>query len=44
MGRPSRIYIWVGTRGDLITEVRVGGSSAFVGEGTIILPEALSER
>ena len=44
MGRPSRIYIRIGTRGDQITEVRVGGSSAFVGKGTIILPEGLSER
>ena len=37
MGRPSRIYISIGLEGDLIKEVRVGGASAFVGEGTIEL-------
>ena len=37
MGRPSRVYISIGLEGDAIKEVRVGGASAFVGEGTIQL-------
>jgi len=37
MGRPSRVYISIGLEGDAIKEVRVGGASAFVGEGTIDL-------
>lgn len=37
MGRPSRVYISIGLEGDAIKEVRVGGASAFVGEGTIEL-------
>jgi trans-2,3-dihydro-3-hydroxyanthranilate isomerase len=44
IGRPSRIHIRIGTRGNQITKVRVGGSPAFVSEVTIILPEGLSER
>jgi trans-2,3-dihydro-3-hydroxyanthranilate isomerase len=36
MGRPGWIYIRIGTSGDAIETVRVGGSSVFVGEGTII--------
>ncbi len=39
MGRPSWIYIRIGTQGEEINEVLVGGSSVFVGEGTIIVPE-----
>ncbi len=35
MQRPSRIHIRIGTRGDEITTVHVGGTSALVGEGTI---------
>jgi predicted PhzF superfamily epimerase YddE/YHI9 len=38
MGRPSSIHIRIGTRGEEISEVLVGGSSVFIGEGTIILP------
>ena len=37
MGRPSRVFISIGLEGDAIKEVRVGGASAFVGEGTIEL-------
>jgi trans-2,3-dihydro-3-hydroxyanthranilate isomerase len=37
MGRPSRVYIAIGHEGDDIKEVRVGGSSVFVGEGSIEL-------
>jgi trans-2,3-dihydro-3-hydroxyanthranilate isomerase len=37
MGRPSRVSISIGLEGDKIKEVRVGGASAFVGEGTIEL-------
>ncbi len=37
MGRPSRVYVSIGLEGDAIKEVRVGGASAFVGEGTIEL-------
>jgi trans-2,3-dihydro-3-hydroxyanthranilate isomerase len=38
MGRPSRIHISIGLDGDRITEVKVGGSSVYVGEGTVRLP------
>jgi trans-2,3-dihydro-3-hydroxyanthranilate isomerase len=37
MGRPSRLYISIGLEGEAIKEVRVGGASAFVGEGSIEL-------
>ncbi len=37
MARPSRVYISIGHEGDAIKEVRVGGASVFVGEGTIEL-------
>lgn len=37
MGRPSRVYISIGLEGEAIKEVRVGGASTFVGEGTIEL-------
>jgi len=37
MGRPSRVYISIGLEGDAIKQVRVGGASVFVGEGTIEL-------
>ncbi len=37
MGRPSRVYISIGLAGETINEVRVGGASVFVGEGTIDL-------
>ncbi len=39
MGRPSRIHVQIGMNGNEITNVRVGGGSIFVGEGTLILPE-----
>ena len=39
MGRPSCIHVQIGMSGNEITSVRVGGSSIFVGEGTLILPE-----
>jgi trans-2,3-dihydro-3-hydroxyanthranilate isomerase len=35
MHRPSRVHVRVVTDGDAIAEVSVGGSSAFVGEGTV---------
>jgi trans-2,3-dihydro-3-hydroxyanthranilate isomerase len=35
MGRPSRVSISIGVEGDAIKEVKVGGASVFVGEGTI---------
>jgi trans-2,3-dihydro-3-hydroxyanthranilate isomerase len=38
MGRPSRVYVSIGLEGDAIKEVRVGGASVHVGEGTIQLP------
>jgi len=38
MGRPSWIYIRIGTDGTEIDEVLVGGSSVYVGEGTVNLP------
>jgi trans-2,3-dihydro-3-hydroxyanthranilate isomerase len=37
MGRPSRVYISIGLKGDVIEEVKVGGASVYVGEGTIQL-------
>jgi trans-2,3-dihydro-3-hydroxyanthranilate isomerase len=37
MGRPSRVHISIGLEGDAIKEVRVGGASVLVGEGTIEL-------
>lgn len=37
MGRPSRVHISIGLGGGAIKEVKVGGASAFVGEGTIEL-------
>jgi len=37
MGRPSRIYIDIGVDDGTIDEVRVGGRTAYVGEGTIVL-------
>jgi len=38
MGRPSWVHIRIVTDADGIRDVLVGGSSVFVGEGTIILP------
>lgn len=38
MGRASWIFIRIGSNGEEINEVLVGGSSIFVGDGTIILP------
>ena len=38
MGRPSWVHIRIETRGDEIRDVLVGGSSVFVGAGTIVLP------
>lgn len=37
MGRPSRVHIRIRLEGDAIKTVEVGGSSAFVGTGTIEL-------
>ncbi len=37
MGRPSLIHIDIGTKGDEITRVRVGGESVLVAEGEIIV-------
>jgi trans-2,3-dihydro-3-hydroxyanthranilate isomerase len=37
MGRPSRIHIRIGLEGDTINKVEVGGSSVFVGTGTVEL-------
>jgi trans-2,3-dihydro-3-hydroxyanthranilate isomerase len=39
MGRPSWLHVQLALSGNEISNVRVGGSSAFVGEGTIILPD-----
>jgi trans-2,3-dihydro-3-hydroxyanthranilate isomerase len=41
MGRPSRVHIAIGLEGDAIKEVRVGGASVFVGEGTIELASSV---
>ena len=35
MGRPSRIHVAIGTEGSEITDVKVGGTAVFVGEGTL---------
>ncbi len=37
MGRPSQVFIAIGLEGDAIKEVRVGGASVFVGEGSVEL-------
>ncbi|HEY7819232.1 MAG TPA: PhzF family phenazine biosynthesis protein, partial [Vicinamibacteria bacterium] len=37
MGRPSRVHVSIGLEGDAIKEVRVGGTSVHVGEGTVEL-------
>jgi trans-2,3-dihydro-3-hydroxyanthranilate isomerase len=37
MGRPSHIHVAIGLEGDVISIVRVGGQSVFVGEGTLYL-------
>ncbi len=37
MGRPSWIHIDIGTTGEEITRVRVGGESVLVGEGELII-------
>ena len=37
MGRPSWLHVQIGLSGDEIIDVRVGGSSVFVGDGTIML-------
>jgi len=39
MGRPSWLHVRLGLSGNEITEVRIGGSSVFVGNGTIMLPD-----
>ena len=39
MGRPSWLHVQLRLSGNKITDVRVGGSSIFVGDGTIILPD-----
>jgi trans-2,3-dihydro-3-hydroxyanthranilate isomerase len=39
MGRPSWLHVQLGLSGNEITEVRIGGSSVFVGDGTLILPD-----
>ena len=38
MGRPSWIYIRIGTQGEAIDDVLVGGGSVFAGQGTVIVP------
>ena len=38
MGRPSWIYIRIGTRDEAINDVLVGGGSVFAGDGTVIVP------
>ncbi len=40
MQRPSRIHISIGTEGDRVTNVRIGGRSVLVGQGTLHLPQA----
>ena len=35
MGRPSYIHIAISVDGGVISSVRVGGQSVFVGEGTL---------
>jgi trans-2,3-dihydro-3-hydroxyanthranilate isomerase len=37
MGRPSWIHIAIGTKGDEITSVRVGGESVLAGEGNLFI-------
>ena len=37
MGRPSYMHVAIGLEGDVISSVRVGGQSVFVGEGTLYL-------
>lgn len=39
MGRPSWLHVQLELSGNEITNVRVGGNSAYVGEGTILLPD-----
>lgn len=39
MGRPSWLHVQLGLSGNEITDVRVGGSSVFIGDGTIMLPD-----
>jgi trans-2,3-dihydro-3-hydroxyanthranilate isomerase len=39
MGRPSWLHVQLGLSGNEITEVRIGGSSVFVGDGTVMLPD-----
>ncbi len=36
IGRPSRIHISIGVKGDTVTHVKVGGESVVVGEGTLV--------
>ena len=38
MSRPSWLHVRLAITGEEISNVRVGGSSAFVGDGTIVLP------
>jgi trans-2,3-dihydro-3-hydroxyanthranilate isomerase len=38
MQRPSRIHVSIGTDGDRVTSVRIGGRSILVGQGTLKLP------
>jgi trans-2,3-dihydro-3-hydroxyanthranilate isomerase len=37
MGRPSRIHIDIGSDGDAITRVRVGGQTVYVGDAIVVL-------
>jgi trans-2,3-dihydro-3-hydroxyanthranilate isomerase len=37
MGRPSRIHISIDSRDEMITRVRIGGTSVLVGRGTLSL-------
>jgi trans-2,3-dihydro-3-hydroxyanthranilate isomerase len=38
MGRPSRIHVRIGTQGEEIVEVLVGGTAVYIGEGTLLIP------
>ena len=38
MGRPSWLHVQLSLNGNEISDVRVGGSSVFAGDGTIIVP------
>ena len=39
MGRPSWLHVQLGMSDNEIIKVRIGGSSVFLGDGTILLPD-----